>query len=128
MGDALKPYENRGVRIHRLEAGLRARANSQVLLRGLKDTLRNIRPDILHIHGPVGLLFIQALLAARSLGIPAVVDNHLCYFNLRPYDLKKRIYYRSLFRRGILLLVATFPSCPTAKPFSTTNLASGMTG
>ena len=31
----------------------------------------------------------------------AVVDNHLCYFNLRPYDLKKRIYYRSLFRRLI---------------------------
>ncbi len=30
------------------------------------------------------------------------MDNHLCYFNLRPYDLKKRIYYRSLFRRAIL--------------------------
>lgn len=97
-----EPYEDRGVRIHRLDVSFRARANSQVLLRDLRSTLRHIRPDILHIHGPVGLLFIQALLAARSLDIPAVVDNHLCYFNLRPYDLKKRIYYRSLFRRGIL--------------------------
>ena len=101
----LQPYEDRGVRIHRLEAGLRARANSQILLRGLREILRQIRPDILHIHGPVGLLCIQSLLAARSLDIPAVVDNHLCYFNLRPYDLKKRIYYRSLFRRGILPLL-----------------------
>ena len=97
-----EPYEDRGVRIHRLTAGFRARANSQVLLRGLKNTLRQIRPDVLHVHGPVGLLCIQSLLAARSLDIPAVVDNHLCYFNLRPYDLKKRIYYRSLFRRAIL--------------------------
>ena len=96
-----EPYEDRGVRIHRLDVSFRARANSQVLLRDLRSTLRHIRPDILHIHGPVGLLFIQALLAARSLDIPTVVDNHLCYFNLRPYDLKKRIYYRSLFRRLI---------------------------
>ena len=100
-----EPYEDRGVRIHRLDVSFRARANSQVLLRDLKNTLRHIRPDILHIHGPVGILCIQSLLAARSLDIPAVVDNHLCYFNLRPYDLKKRIYYRSLFRRGILPLL-----------------------
>ncbi len=102
VGNALDPYEDRGVRIHRLEASFRARDNSQIVLRGLRDTLRHIRPDILHIHGPVGALCVQALLTARSLDIPAVVDNHLCYFNLRPYDLKKRIYYRSLFRRAIL--------------------------
>ncbi len=101
----LQPYEDRGVRIHRLEAGLRARANSQVLLRGLENILRQANPDILHIHGPVGALCVQSMLAARSLDIPAVVDNHLCYFNLRPYNLKKRIYYRSLFRRGILPLL-----------------------
>ena len=100
-----EPYKDRGVRIHRRPAGFRARANSQVLLRGLREILRQIPPDILHIHGPVGLLCIQSLLNARSLNIPAVVDNHLCYFNLRPYHLKKRIYYRSLFRRGILPLL-----------------------
>ena len=103
--DKLAPYEDRGVHIHRLDAGFRARANSQVLLRSLKDKVRHIRPDILHIHGPVGALCVQALLTARSLDIPAVMDNHLCYFNLRPYDLKKRVYYRSLFRRGILPLL-----------------------
>ena len=101
----LEPFEDKGVRIHRLTAGFRARANSQVLLRGLKSALLRYRPDILHIHGPIGALSVQSLLAARSLDIPAVVDNHLCYFNLRPYNLQKRIYYRSLFRRGILPLM-----------------------
>ena len=102
VGDNFAPYEDRGVRIHRLKAGFSARSNSQVALRGLRDTLRRIRPDIVHVHGPVGTLCIQAFITARSLDIPAVVDNHLCYFNLRPYDLKKRIYYRTLFRRVIL--------------------------
>ena len=96
------PYEDREVTIHRLPAGFRARKNSQIALRGLKDTLRRIRPDILHVHGPVGALFVQAILTARSLDLPAVVDNHLCYFNLRPYHLAKRTYYRSLFRRVLL--------------------------
>ena len=102
MSDTLVLYDDRGVRIRRLKTGFSARSNSQVALRGLQETLRHIRPDILHIHGPVGTLCVQALLVARSLDIPAVVDNHLCYFNLRPYDLKKRIYYRTLFRRVIL--------------------------
>ena len=101
-GVSLGPYEDRGVHIHRLETNFRARANSQIVLRGLKDTIRQIHPDILHVHGPVGTLCIQALLTARSLDVPVVVDNHLCYFNLRPYGLSKRIYYRSLFRRLIL--------------------------
>ena len=96
------PYEYRGVVIHRLEARFRARKGSQVALRGLKDTLRRIRPDILHVHGPIGTLFVQAMVTARSLDLPTVVDNHLCYFNLRPYHLAKRTYYRSLFRRAVL--------------------------
>ena len=42
------------------------------------------------------------MVTARSLDLPTVVDNHLCYFNLRPYHRAKRTYYRSLFRRVVL--------------------------
>ena len=100
-------YEYRGVAVHRLETGFRARKGSQVVLRGLKDTLREIRPDIVHVHGPIGALFTQAVLTTRALALPAVVDNHLCYFNLRPYHLAKRTYYRSLFRRVIRPMFAS---------------------
>ena len=102
VSDNFVPYEDRGVYIHRLKANFHARNYSQVALRGLKNTLRQTSPDIVHIHGPVGTLCVQSLITVRSLDISAVVDNHLCYFNLRPYDLKKRIYYRSLFRRAVL--------------------------
>ena len=107
LGESPGSYEYRGVAIHRLEAGFRARKGSQVVLRGLKDTLRGIRPDILHVHGPIGALFFQAMATARGLDVPAVVDNHLCYFNLRPYHLAKRTYYRSLFRRVVRPMFAS---------------------
>ena len=107
VGDVYRDYESagtsnsRGVQIHRLPCGLRARQNSQITLRGLKRTLKSLRPDIIHIHGPTGALSVQAAVAARSLDIPAVVDNHLCYFNLHPYGAVKRAYYR-LFRHVML--------------------------
>lgn len=103
--DSFEPYDDRGVQVHPLMTVLHARNYSQVVLQDLKHSISRTRPDIIHIHVPVGALSVQALLAARSLDIPAVADNHLCYFNLRPYDLKKRIYYRSLFRRAILPLL-----------------------
>ena len=83
------------VSIHRLEAIFQARNGTQVLLRGLRNTIKKIDPDIMHIHGPVGMLTFQALMAAKALDIPVVVDNHLCYFNLRPYTFLKWIYYRA---------------------------------
>ena len=100
-------YDDRGVQVQPLKTRFHARNYSQVVLRDLRNSIHRTQPDIIHIHVPVGALSVQALLAARSLDIPAVVDNHLCYFNLRPYDLKKRIYYRSLFRRGILPLLGS---------------------
>ena len=98
-------YDYRGVAVHRLETRFRARKGSQVALGGLKDTLRGISPDVVHVHGPIGALFLQATVTARSLDLPTVVDNHLCYFNLRPYHVAKRTYYRSLFRRALLPLL-----------------------
>ena len=92
---------DRGVEIHRVKPGFQARGGTQIVLRGLRGTLKAIGPDILHVHGPVGILTAQALVAAKSLDIPVVIDNHLCYFNLAPYGLVKRLYYHA-FGRTVL--------------------------
>ena len=90
-----------GVAICRLPHSFSARRNSQLMLDGLREHLARTRPDVVHVHGPVGALVVQALRTCRALRIPAVLDNHLCYFNLRPYGLVKRAYYR--FFRHVML-------------------------
>ena len=99
--ERVRSFRDKGVGIHYMEPGFHARSNSQITLKGLKAKLQEFQPDIIHIHGPIGALSLQSTLAARALNIPAVVDNHLCYFNLRPYGVIKRSYYRSF--RSVLL-------------------------
>ena len=94
-------YEDRGVQVHRLRTVFRARKGTQFFLEGLKNTLREIKPDILHIHNPVGAVNLQALAAAKSLGLPAVVDCHLWHFLTYPRSPARRAYFQ-LFRRVIL--------------------------
>ena len=94
-------YTDRGVAIHRLEPMVEARSHAQLILRGLKSVIVQERPDIMHLHAPSGLLTIQTLWTARALRIPVVIDCHLCYFNLTPYNWMKRVYY-GVFRKLIL--------------------------
>ena len=103
LQDGVEPgiRAERGVEIHRLKPWFHARGGSQIALRGLKRTIAEIGPDILHIHSPVGALPVQTLAAARTLGIPVVADCHLWNFLVHPRGLAKRAYY-GLFRRVFL--------------------------
>ncbi len=92
---------DRGVKIHRLKSWIHARNGSQIILRRFKNTLKKIKPDILHVHNPVGVLTAQALMAAKALDIPVVVDSHVCGHNMHPYGVLKRLYYHA-FGRTIL--------------------------
>ena len=94
-------YEERGIGIHRLKTKFQARKGTQFLLEGLKKTLKEIGPDILHIHSPIGSLTVQALSAAKALGLPAVIDCHLWHSLTYPRGPVRRAYYQ-LFRRGFL--------------------------
>ncbi len=100
-GTAPGVYEERGIRIHRLKARFRSRKGTQFLLEGLKSALRETKPDILHIHNPIGYLTVQALSAAKALGLPAVIDCHLWRFLTYPRGPVRRAYYQ-LFRRLVL--------------------------
>lgn len=93
--------EDRGVRIHRLKAILQFRGGTQFLLKGLKSVLAQIKPDIVHLHEPVGTLNLQALAAAKALGIPAVIDCHLWHFLAHTRGPFRKAYY-GLFRRALL--------------------------
>ena len=94
-------HEDRGVRIHRLKARFRARKGTQFLLGALRRTLTEIKPDILHIHNPIGSLTVQTLAAAKALGLPVVIDCHLWHFLTHPHGFLGRAYY-GLFRNVLL--------------------------
>jgi glycosyltransferase involved in cell wall biosynthesis len=83
----------RGVNLQRLKTFGFSKRQPTFGLRKLKATLDELKPDVVHLHSPVGLLLVQALRACKSLEIPVVLDSHLCYFNLRPYGWLKRRYY-----------------------------------
>ena len=93
--------EDRGVRIHRLKAILQFRGGTQFLLKGLKSVLAQIKPDIVHLHEPVGTLNLQALTAAKALGLPTVIDCHLWHFLAHTRGPFRKAYYE-LFRRALL--------------------------
>ena len=93
--------EDRSVRIHRLKAILQFRGGTQFLLKGLKSALAQIKPDIVHLHEPVGTLNLQALAAAKALELPAVIDCHLWHFLAHTRGPFRKAYYE-LFRRALL--------------------------
>ena len=94
---------DRGVTIRRLLPTIEVQSRSQLILKGLGTVFEDEFPDVLHLHAPVGGLTVQSLRFARTQSIPVVIDSHINYFNLRPFNMKKRVYYQA-FARLILPL------------------------
>lgn len=99
-------YAENGVNIRRLKPSFEIRRQPQMLLKGLTRAIDEEAPDIIHIHNPGGLLTIQALLITRRRKIPVVIDSHICYFNLEPFTLIKRLYYKA-FKYVVLPLLGS---------------------
>lgn len=89
---------DRGVKIRRLLPAIEVRSRSQLFLKRLGAIFSDEFPDILHLHAPVGALTLQSLKHARAQKLPVVIDSHINYFNLRPFDVKKRAYYQAFSR------------------------------
>jgi glycosyltransferase involved in cell wall biosynthesis len=89
---------DKGVTIRRLTSAFEIQSRSQLILKGLGAVFEDEFPDILHLHAPVGGLTVQSLRYARTQKIPVVIDSHINYFNLRPFNTKKRAYYQAFAR------------------------------
>ncbi|MDP6512977.1 MAG: glycosyltransferase family 4 protein [SAR202 cluster bacterium] len=94
-------HTDRGVKIRRLSPAIEVRSRSQLLLKELGAIFADEFPDILHLHAPVGVLTLQSLKHARAQKLPVVIDSHINYFNLRPFDTKKRAYYQAFSRLAL---------------------------
>lgn len=98
---ALGESSEGGIKIVRLPAWIFIKSPTQIALRGLKRWISDHRPDLLHLHGPTGVLALQTLRATRRLNIPSVVDCHVGYHNLMPMSSLQQNYYK-VFKRFLL--------------------------
>jgi len=91
-------FKDKEVEILRLPVILENIHHTYVLLKGLYRSILKINPDIIHLHGVSGYLVFQVLIINSFLNMPLVMDSHTCYFNVNPYNFKKRFYYKILKR------------------------------
>ncbi len=85
-------YEDNGMTIHRLPAILEIKDGGQILLKGLKNKLKSLKPDIVQAHGAFCPLTLQSVFYSRELGYKIFVDDHTNKDNFRLDSLIKKIY------------------------------------
>jgi hypothetical protein len=66
MGSGI--FEDNNVTIHRLPCRFEVVNGGQVILKGLRETLRDLKPDIVHAHGTLVPSSILAVWYSKELG------------------------------------------------------------
>ena len=68
------------IKIHRLPIQFEIKSYSQFLLKGLKEKLRELKPDIIHAHGVFTPSTLQTIFYIRKSNYQLVIDDH-CHDN-----------------------------------------------
>lgn len=86
-------YEN-NVKIHRLPTIFEISSHDQIIPKGLKNKLKELKPDIVQAHGVITYPSIQSVIYQKSLDFSLFLDAHIAYINLMPYHYYKKLYFR----------------------------------
>jgi glycosyltransferase involved in cell wall biosynthesis len=99
IGSGIFDYNN--VTVHRLHCRFEVVNGGQVILKGLRKTLRDLKPDIVHAHGTLTPLAILAVWYSKELGYKVFVDDHSHAGNFKIDSVLKKTYVRvaALFYR-----------------------------
>ncbi len=87
-------FEDNNVTIHRLSVLLEYKDSNQLVLMGLKSKLRELKPDIVHVHGEANPVTLQTIIYCKRLGFKVFVDSHSNNDNFVLNSILKRLYYR----------------------------------
>ena len=92
IGEGL--FEENNVTIHRLPVLLEYTGSNQIILKGLKSKLSELKPDIVHAHGEIFPITLQTIVYCKRLGFKVFVDSHSNNDNFVLNSILKRLYYR----------------------------------
>jgi glycosyltransferase involved in cell wall biosynthesis len=87
-------FEDNNVTIHRLPCRLEVKNGGQVILKGLRRTLRELEPDVVQAHGTWTPPAILAVWYSKELGYKVFVDDHSHVDNFRTDSLLKKMYVK----------------------------------
>ena len=87
-------FEENNVTIHRLPVLWEYKESNQVVLKGLKSKLRELKPDIVHAHGEIFPITLQTIIYCKRLGFKVFVDSHSNHDNFILNSPQKWLYYR----------------------------------
>lgn len=96
-----------GVSIYRLPILFEIKDGGIIALWGLRKTLKKIKPDIVHAHGPYNIASIISLLYCKKIGYKIFIDDHSNAQNFHIDTIPKKIYigflkvFYFLFERNV---------------------------
>jgi glycosyltransferase involved in cell wall biosynthesis len=82
------------VTIHRLPCRFEVVNGGQVILKGLRKTLKELEPDVVQAYGTLTPLAILAVWYSRELGFKVFVDDHSHAGNFKTDSVLKKMYVR----------------------------------
>jgi len=107
--------EDNGVIIHRLPS---IEIKGQLILKGLNKKLKEVKPDIIQIHGVFLISTAQVIICYREHGPKIFVDSHLHYNNFKVESFLEKIYvsaFKLFYKRYEKRVVCFMPVTYAAK-------------
>lgn len=87
-------FEENNVDIHRLSSIFEIQNGGLLVLKGLKEKIKELKPDVVHVHGALSLLSLQAIFYSKELNYDVFVDDHTHKNNLNISSAHKKIYFK----------------------------------
>lgn len=87
-------FIDNGINIHRLTTILEYKKGGLIILKGLFFKLRELKPDIVHAHGEMNPITLQALVYCKIIGYKLYIDNHCHEGNCIINSYLKKIYVK----------------------------------
>lgn len=85
-------FEDNSIIIHRLYSILEVQNGGLLILNGLKKKIKELDPDVIHVHNALSILALQVVFYSKELNYTVFVDDHTHENNLNISSLHKRVY------------------------------------
>lgn len=85
-------FSDNGVDIYRMPRIIEIKSNQQIIFSGLKNKLKELKPDVVHAHNPFWISTFMSVLYSKELNCKVFVDDHSHKNNFHVNTTLKKTY------------------------------------